>query len=127
MIGRAEPEVDVAADHPVERRTGQVGEGRVGGIPAQRRAPGEGVALALEEFAHRFEQGTRGGLVETERVRIGHRHVLAADMPVRRCDEPPGRVADRDAVALRGAGGKGQGAVGPAPAPGRRERALVRR
>ena len=68
-VGR-HPGVDVAADHAVDRRAGQLAQGLVRRVPAQRRTPGDAPALALEQPAHRVQQRARLGLVELERGRV---------------------------------------------------------
>jgi hypothetical protein len=66
-------------------------------------------------------------LGEAEQRRVEQRHVVAAELPVRRRQQRPRQVAGGDAVAGGGVRGERQQAVAAAPAPRGGEGALVRR
>ena len=117
---------------PITRSSDAVGSSArlvVRRVPAQRRAPGQREALALEQRPHRVEQRARLGLVE-RRARRGRAACTwsAADVPVRRRQQAPGAVAGVDAVARRQRARPRAGAPSaPASPSARGERALVRR
>lgn len=124
--GRGQPAVDVAADHAVERGGGQLAQRAVRDQPVERADAVHDEALGREQRRERLVQ--RGGLrlVELQGLRVEQADLLGAQVQVDRAQPAPGQVGGFEAGVGGGLRGKRQPAVGALPAPGARQRALVR-
>ncbi len=122
-----QPQVDVAADHAVDRRGRQRRQRRMAGIPADRCRPVQRPALAREQRLHGREQRARlvGG--EAELGRVAQRDLLAPDLPVAGLHQAPTAArGHREAVGVGCGRRQRQAAVRPWPAARTCQQVLVR-
>ena len=92
----AEPEVDVAADHAIERGARQRRPGSAWAAYQRLGAPQTHAKPSLSNRSRTASNSARDSVLEQrERVRVGHRDAVAADVPVGRRDQAPGPVGRR--------------------------------